>query len=78
MRIQEYMTCAIQNIQVLIKQTFIPKKNIGVVALARVTGSVRAISLPEGPLMRCYNTISLVTDISLKMINGHRVSLGIV
>jgi hypothetical protein len=78
MKIQEYLTCAIQNIQVLIKHTFIPKKNIGIVALARVTGSVRVISLPDGPLMRCYNTISSVADISLKIINGYRVSLGIV
>lgn len=31
MRIQEYLTCAIQNIQVLIKHDFKPKKNIAVI-----------------------------------------------
>jgi transposase/uncharacterized protein (UPF0179 family) len=78
MRIQEYLTCAIQNIQVLIKHVINPNKSIGVIAIARMTVSERVISLPDGLLMRCYNTISLFADISLKMINGHRVSLEIV
>jgi transposase/uncharacterized protein (UPF0179 family) len=34
MRIQEYLTCAIQNIQVLIKHVFEPKKSIAAIAIA--------------------------------------------
>ncbi len=78
MKIQEYLTCAIQNIQVLIKHVSNPNKSIGVIAIARMTVSERVISLSNEPLMRRYNTISLVADISLKMINGYRVRLGIV
>lgn len=77
MRIQEYMTCAIQNIQVLIKHVFKPNKSMGVIAIERTSSAARVISLSDKPLMRCYNTIPLVADISLKMINGYRVRLGI-
>ncbi len=78
MQIQEYLNCAIQNIQVLIKHVINPKKSIGVISIARMTVPERVMSLPNEPLMRRYNTISLDADISKKMINGYRVSLGIV
>ncbi len=51
MRIQEYLTCAIQNIQVLIKHVFKPTKSIAAIAMAITTCSVKAISLIEEPLI---------------------------
>jgi transposase len=62
MRIQEYLTCTIQNIQVLIKHVFKPKQSIAAIALAITTCSVKVISPTDGPLMTCYNTISFVAD----------------
>ena len=75
MKIQEYLTCAIQNIQVLIKHVINPKKSVGIIAFERITGSGRVISFPEGPLARRYSTISLVAAILLKKITGYRVCL---
>jgi len=44
MRIQEYLTCTIQNIQVLIKHVFEPKKSIAAIALAVKTVCVNTQS----------------------------------
>jgi hypothetical protein len=62
MRIQEYLTCTIQNIQVLIKHVFEPKKSIAAIALARTIFSGRALLPTLGQLMAGYNTISFVAD----------------
>jgi hypothetical protein len=78
MKIQEYMTCAIQNIQVLIKHLINPKKSVGVIAVARMSGSGRFISSAMWPLVRGKNYISYVAAIILKTFNAYRVSLGIV
>ena len=51
MRIQEYLTCAIQNIQVLIKHVLNPKKSIAAIALAITTCSGKVILPTNGPLM---------------------------
>ncbi len=65
MRIQEYLTCAIQNIHVLIKHLATPKKSIAAKALAVKTAFMEALS----PLImainsafcgqRCYYGLSL-------------------
>ena len=78
MRIQEYLTCAIQNIQVLIKHVINPNKSIGVIAVARLGGSGRVISPAMWPLVKGKNYISYVAAIILKQFNAYRVSLGIV
>jgi transposase/uncharacterized protein (UPF0179 family) len=57
MRIQEYLTCTIQNIQVLIKHAFKPKKSIAAIAMARSIFSGRALLPTLRELMSCYNTI---------------------
>ena len=44
MRIQEYLTCAIQNIQILIKYLTTPKKSIAAKALAVNASFMEAIS----------------------------------
>ncbi|OGP12087.1 MAG: hypothetical protein A2056_00515 [Deltaproteobacteria bacterium GWA2_42_85] len=44
MRIQEYITCAIQNIHVLIKYLTTPKKSIAAKALAAKTTFMEALS----------------------------------
>jgi transposase len=44
MRIQEYLTCTIQNIQVLIKKTVKPKMSVEARALAAKTTSIKALS----------------------------------
>ncbi|MBI5043279.1 MAG: hypothetical protein HZC10_05515 [Nitrospirae bacterium] len=44
MRIQEYLTCAIQNIHVLIKHLTTPKKSIAAKALAVKTAFMEALS----------------------------------
>jgi transposase len=62
MRIQEYLTCTIQNIQVLIKNVFKPTKSIAAIALAKTMFSGRTLSVTDGPLTTCYNTISFVAD----------------
>jgi hypothetical protein len=62
MRIQEYLTYTIQNIQVLIKHVFKPRKSIAAIALAITTCSGKVISPTDGPLMMSYNTISFVAD----------------
>jgi len=62
MRIQEYLTCTIQNIQVLIKHVFKPRKNIAAIALARTIFSGRVLLPTMGQLILCYNTISFVAD----------------
>ena len=51
MQIQEYLTCAIQNIQVLIKHVVMPKKSIAAIALAITTCSGKVILPTNGPLM---------------------------
>jgi transposase len=62
MRIQEYLTCAIQNIQVLIKHVFKPTKNIAVIALARTIGYGNALWPTRGQVMASYNTTTFVAD----------------
>jgi hypothetical protein len=42
MRIQEYLTCAIQNIQVMINHVFKPKKSVAAVALS-IKASIKRI-----------------------------------
>lgn len=53
MRIQEYLTCAIQNIQVLIKQAAKPKKIIAASVLAIKTASIKVLS----PLIATKNAL---------------------
>ncbi len=53
MRIQEYLTCAIQNIQTLIKHVFKPKKGIAARVLAIKTASIKALS----PLIAATNAL---------------------
>ena len=62
MRIQEYLTCTIQNIQILIKHVFKPGESIEAIALARTILSGRALSPTDGSLMTCYNTFLFVAD----------------
>jgi hypothetical protein len=62
MRIQEYLTCTIQNLQVLIKHVFKPRKNIAVIALARTIGYGNALWPTLGQLMASYNTTIFVAD----------------
>ena len=46
MRIQEYLTCAIQNIQVLVKKTARPKGSIALRASAAKSTVINAMYLP--------------------------------
>ena len=78
MQIQEYMTCAIQNIQVLIKHVINPRKSIGVIVVARMSGSGRVISPAIWPLVRYKTSTSYVAAIVLKTFNAYRISLRIV
>lgn len=55
-RIQEYLTCAIQNIQVLIRKTVKPKKSVEARAFAANTTSIKALFL----LASVVNTLSLI------------------
>jgi len=48
MRIQEYLTCAIQNIQVLIRHVIKPKKSIVAIAIAITSRSERLYCLQTG------------------------------
>ncbi len=75
MRIQEYLTCTIQNIQVLIKHFFEPKKSIAAIALTITTFSGRALLPAVGQLMTRYNTISFVVGNLLEKFNAYRNSL---
>jgi transposase len=62
MRIQEYLTCTIQNLLVLIKHVCTPKKSIGVIALARTIGYGNALLPTMGQVMASYNTTPFVAD----------------
>jgi transposase len=62
MRIQEYLICAIQNIQVLIKHVFQPKKSIAAIALAITTFSQGALFPGLWQSMMYLGTIAVVTD----------------
>jgi transposase len=77
MRIQEFLTSAIQNIQVLIKHLTKPKKSIAAIALTITTFSGRALLPTVGQLMTFYNTISFVAGNLLEKFNAYRDSLEI-
>ena len=62
MRIQEYLTCTIQNIQVLIKHVINPKKSIAAIAVERTMCSCSALLPTLGQCIACYNTQLFVAD----------------
>jgi hypothetical protein len=67
MRIQEYLTCAIQNIQVMIKHVFKPNKSIAAIALSITTFSRRALSPGLWQLITYFGAIAIVVDNFLKI-----------
>jgi hypothetical protein len=62
MRIQEYLTCTIQNIQVLIKHVVKPKKSIAAISLVGTICSGRALLPALGQCIAGYNTQLYVAD----------------
>ena len=66
MRIQEYLTCAIQNIQVMIRQVFKPNKSIEAIAQALTIPSRRALSFWLWQLMAYFRVFATSVDNLLK------------
>lgn len=63
MRIQEYLTCAIQNIQVMIKQVFKPNKGIVSIAQVLTIPYRRALSLRIVQLMAYFGVLTAVDNL---------------
>lgn len=66
MRIQEYLTCAIQNIQVMIRQVFKPNKSIAAIAQALTIPSRRALSFWLWQLIEYFRVFATAVDDLLK------------